>query len=132
MNKETILSFINDVIIENAIENNLDSETIKKSIEDYKKYLSESGLADKDVLKTISVIEEKLDEYVELAKSFKKAGIPLPTIKIAATEKPKRRVEQKNQKPESTSGIQSRNEGRTQGTYQSFCASERGISRSSC
>ena len=41
MNKEAILSFISDIIIENGIKNNLDSETIKKSIADYKKYLSE-------------------------------------------------------------------------------------------
>lgn len=82
MNKEAILSFISDIIIENGIKNNLDSETIKKSIADYKKYLSESGLADEEVLKAISIIEERSEEYVKIAKSFKKAGLPIPTVKI--------------------------------------------------
>ena len=89
MNKEVVLNFINDVIIENGLENNLDSKTIKKSITKYKEYLNENGFADKEILKTISVIEEKSEEYIELARHFKQEGLEIPTIKIKREEKAK-------------------------------------------
>ena len=71
MSKDPILDFINDVIIENGIENNLDTATIKQNIADYKAYISR--------------IEEKVEEYYELAKSFKKAGLNIPAIKLDPT-----------------------------------------------
>ena len=140
MNKETILSFINDVIIENGIKNNLNSETIKKSIADYKRYLKESGLAGEEILKVISVIEEKSDEYVELAKSFKKAGLPIPAIKINGTEKQKSKIKSdfhaRYSKLESFSCSKTRptrsscSVERPQTIHQDSCGS--GVSRSSC
>ena len=90
MNKEVVLNFINDVIIENGLENNLDSKTIKKSITKYKEYLNENGFADKEILKTISVIEEKSEEYIELARHFKQEGLEIPTIKVKREEKAKK------------------------------------------
>lgn len=140
MNKETLLNFINDVIIKNGIENNLDSETIKRDIADYKKYLSESGLADEEVLKAISIIEEKSDEYVELAKSFKKAGLPMPTIKINGKEKPEREPKSdfhaRYSNPESSSCAKAIPTGSSCATEKTHimdsCGSGRGVSRSSC
>ena len=85
MSKDSILDFINDVIIENGIENNLDSATIKQNIADYKAYLIANSFADENALKAISRIEEKVEEYYELAKSFKKAGLNIPAIKLDPT-----------------------------------------------
>ena len=142
MNKEAILSFISDIIIENGIKNNLDSETIKKSIADYKKYLSESGLADEEVLKAISIIEERSEEYVKIAKSFKKVGLPIPTVKINDTENQKSKVKSDfhatHSNLESSSCAKtiltkrSCSVGRSQTIQQDSCGSGRGVSRSSC
>ena len=85
MSKDPILDFINDVIIENGIKNNLDTATIKQNIADYKSYLVANGFADENTLKAISRIEEKAQEYYDLAKSFKKAGLKIPAIKLDPT-----------------------------------------------
>lgn len=89
MDKETILGFINEIIIENGIKNNLSSKVIRKNITDYKEYLRKNGLADEETLKAISIIEEKTDEYIDLAMSFKKAGLSIPTIGTNKTTKRK-------------------------------------------
>ena len=133
---------LSDIIIENGIKNNLDSETIKKSIADYKKYLSESGLADEEVLKAISIIEERSEEYVKIAKSFKKAGLPIPTVKINDTENQKSKVKSDfhatHSNLESSSCAKtiltkrSCSVGRSQTIQQDSCGSGRGVSRSSC
>lgn len=137
MNKETLLNFINDVIIKNGIENNLGSATIKRSIADYKEYLSASGLADEQVLKAISIIEEKSDEYVELAKSFKRAGLPMPTIKIDGKEKQKRKPKSdfraRYSNLESFSCAKEISSCATERPHIiDSCSSGRGASRSSC
>ena len=67
---QTILNFVTKVIIQNGIKNNLSEERIKANIADYKKYLEENGFVDSYILKTISVIEKKSSEFVELAKAF--------------------------------------------------------------
>ena len=85
MKKEPILDFINDVIIENGIKNNLDTATIKQNIADYKTYLVANGFADENALKAISRIEEKVEEYYKLAKNFKKVGLNIPAIKLDPT-----------------------------------------------
>ena len=85
MSKDPILDFINDVIIENGIKNNLDTATIKQNIADYKSYLVANGFADENTLKAISRIEEKAQEYYDFAKSFKKARLKIPAIKLDPT-----------------------------------------------
>lgn len=132
MNEEKILGFLNDVIIENGIRNNLDNRTIKKNIADYRTYLGQNGLADKDVLKTIATIEEKIEEYVDLVKDFKQAGIPIPTGKV----KPNCRSKSK---PVLNSGISSCGsiisgnscaKERLRTSYQTSSSCARGVSRS--
>ena len=72
MNKDTILQFINEVIITNGLENGLDAEKVKENIANYKRYLQENGFADEETLKIVTVIETKakdndvLKDYVEL------------------------------------------------------------------
>ena len=85
MKKEPILDFINDVIMEKGIKNDLDTATIKQNIADYKAYLIANGFTDEDNLKAIARIEEKIEEYYKLAKSFKKVGLNIPAIKLDPT-----------------------------------------------
>ena len=80
MNKDAILQFINEVIITNGLENGLDAEKVKANIANYKRYLQENGFADEETLKIVTVIETKAKEYYELAKSFKAAGLDIPTV----------------------------------------------------
>jgi hypothetical protein len=80
MNKDAILQFINEVIITNGLENGLDAEKVKENISNYKRYLQENGFADEETLKIVTVIETKAKEYYELAKSFKAAGLDIPTV----------------------------------------------------
>ena len=53
---------------------------VKENIANYKRYLQENGFADEETLKIVTVIETKAKEYYELAKSFKAAGLDIPTV----------------------------------------------------
>lgn len=75
MNQKAVLDFLNDVIFENAIKNDLKAKTVKKSIEEYQKYLENNSLADETTLKFISRIEENTAKYLSLAKSMREVGL---------------------------------------------------------
>ena len=98
MNQKAVFDFINDVIFENAVKNNLDSETVKKSIAEYKKYLKDNCLADEETLGFIAKIEEKTAEYLELSKGFNEVGLKIPVHSMVTLQKEIKKKEIKKRK----------------------------------
>lgn len=82
MNGKAVFDFLNDVIFENAIKNNLDAEVVKKSITDYKNYLKVNNFADEETLNFITRIEEKTEVYLRLAKDLNDCGMKLSVYSI--------------------------------------------------
>lgn len=94
MNQKAVLDFLNDVIFENAIKNDLKAKTVKKSIEEYQKYLQNNSLADETTLKFISRIEENTAKYLSLAKSMREVGLNISVYNmVTAADDVVKRVE---------------------------------------
>lgn len=119
MNKDTILQFINEVIITNGLENGLDAEKVKENIANYKRYLQENGFANEETLKIVTIIEAKAKEYYELAKSFKAAGLDIPTVGAKKEEYSEEIIEETESEPKQES---SSKEDKSEPTiYRSTC-----------